>query len=270
MGGFNIDPISAGGALLGGLIKHGSGGNRLAHVSADALQGEIEQKKASQNALWQFLGQYLRPYGYDFTATPPTAEQLKANKFAAPMLNFTDTGNWNPLNTPDFKNMQAQLAQKQSDIYQKNLPGMTAGNLKGNYGAAYNADVLKRGLAKQEATANRDYYTQQQANRQAVMQTILNVLQGNAQGVGNDATSLAGIGQGMQQQEDAAYAQKQETLAQIIALARRAAQGKANSPYSPTLPAGPPYNPNDPYAWVNGSPVSDPLDPRNLVKAPWE
>jgi hypothetical protein len=228
--------------LLGlgsGLIKHGSGGNRLAHVSADALQGDIEQKKANQQFVNQLLASIGLPYGYNITYTPPTADQLKQNKFAVPTPNISADPNWNPFKTPQFQNQYAQEMAREGDIYKKYAPAIKAANMKGTYGSAYNADVLKRNMAQQEAAFNRNYGAEQYANRDAILKYILGVAQGNAQGVGSDASSLANIGQGMQAQEDAAFAQKQQSFAQILGLIKYALQkNKSNAPaYTPPSPA---------------------------------
>jgi hypothetical protein len=118
-----FDPYSAGAAIIGGgLIKHGSGGNRLAHVSADALQGQIENEKSMQDLARKILAIGLGNYGYNLSFTPPTQEELKANKFAAPTPNLTNDPNWNPLAGGQYQNQLAQVSAQQAAAARRLAP----------------------------------------------------------------------------------------------------------------------------------------------------
>jgi hypothetical protein len=50
------------------------------------------------------------------------------------------------------------------------------------------------------------------------LNSILGIANANSQGIGSNASTLAGIGQNMQAGEDAKFAGQQQTLSQLIGL----------------------------------------------------
>jgi hypothetical protein len=174
--------------------------------------------------------------------------------------------NWSPFASDEWKNLDAQQSAMQAATARRLAPANAAAGLSGVHGPGHSTEALQRGMAYQRAGFARSYFDQATQQRQANIDKFVSIILNTANG-GQGAAALSNqIGQQNTARNDAQAAQQEEAFANAV---YGLLQKNNASPYAPTLPAGMPYNPNDPYGWSGGAPIHDPLAVDDPLEPKW-